>query len=502
MKKLKTVKAPPGARRLIESLRDLGYDTTTAIADLIDNSVNADASKISVEIYPRHNSIPARILIADDGIGMDAENLKNAMRFGSYQNYNVDDLGKYGLGLKTASLSQCSVLTVISKPRQKTGKRSRVAVARWDVDHIYKVDDWDLITPDPEQLPMWMREHIDEFLPDDGGTVVIWSNLEEALPLLESDNGKKSESEVARLLSEVSEHLRMVFHRFMEGGVQGAKKLKISVGHKSLTSWDPFCRNESTKQLTSERVSLISTGGDSKGQKHKMIVQPFILPRQDEFSSKEAFENASGPRKWNFQQGFYFYRNNRLIQSGGWSNLRTPDEHSKLLRISVDFNAALDDSFAINITKMRARIPAEVREQIKNLVSKWNRSADERYRGRSGGGKSSDKSSTKQMRSAIPPVTSTGPKSSAVNLGLISIVPSNAQTSFLTVAKGQKPGQLRMIVPQSHLCAEIFSVNGRDSELKQLCITLLGLIESIISDQIDPETIPLDSLKRQLRKHL
>lgn len=504
MSRVKTVKAAPGARRLVESLRDLGYDTSTAIADLIDNSINADSSEIQVEIRAKSGSTPAHVVIADDGKGMSADALKNAMRFGSHQEYSLEDLGKYGLGLKTASLSQCGLLSVLSKPRQKSGSRSRLSIAQWDVAHLNKTDDWDLKTPDIEELPQWKQEILSEFMPEDGGTVVIWSELEEALPLLESDNPKKSENEVARLFTECSAHIRMVFHRFMEGRVSGTRKLNITLCGQELEAWDPFCRTEKTKELTPERWSISSTGGQSKGQKHKIVLQPYILPRQDEFTSKEAFKEASGIRNWNFQQGFYFYRNNRLIQAGGWSNLRAPDEHSKLLRIAVDFNAALDDSLAINITKMRARIPVEVREEIKNYVTRWIKPAEERYRGRSGGGKSKSGGATKTAAraSTTQATASAASKTSAINIGAVSLVPSNTSSTSLAVAKGARPGQLKIIVPQSHICSDAFSSSGRDAELKQTCLMLLGVIEGIVLDQVDPDEIPLDSLKRQVRKIL
>lgn len=306
MSKIKSVKATPGAKRLVESLRDLGYDTTTAIADLLDNSVSADASEIFVEIRGKSSDSPAFVMISDNGKGMSFDELKTAMRFGSFQTYTVDHLGKYGLGLKTASLSQCGVLTVASKGRPKSGSRSKISIARWDISHINKTDDWDLLTPDLEDLETWQVDLISEYLKDSGGTVVIWNELNEALPLLEINDSKKNENEVARLHMELSDHLRMVFHRFMQGQVRGARRLSINVCGQPLEAWDPFCLEEKTKDLSPQGFQIHSTGGATKGQKEKVFFQPYILPRQDEFSSKEAFKEASGPKGWNFQQGFYF----------------------------------------------------------------------------------------------------------------------------------------------------------------------------------------------------
>src|SRR5258708_22088730 len=181
---MKSVNAPPGAKRLIESLRNMGYDTSTAIADLVDNSIAANASEIHVEIFAQKGSGPAAIVIADNGRGMDRDGLHEAMRFGAFQEYAPDDLGKYGLGLKTASLSQCRTLTVSSKLKAGRDVRPRRHYVRWDIDHVYETDSWNLLAPDAQELAEWEVEALSHDVARDGGTVVLWSNLEEALPLL------------------------------------------------------------------------------------------------------------------------------------------------------------------------------------------------------------------------------------------------------------------------------------------------------------------------------
>src|SRR3954453_7139866 len=149
---MKRIKAAPGARRLIESLRDLGYDCATAIADLVDNSISARASEVHIEIQTQGPTRAPFILIADNGVGMDRERLYEAMRFGAHQEYTTEDLGKYGLGLKTASLSQCRNLTVSSKAKASRSTRPRRYFLRWDLDYVYRTDDWDLLAPAPDEL--------------------------------------------------------------------------------------------------------------------------------------------------------------------------------------------------------------------------------------------------------------------------------------------------------------------------------------------------------------
>jgi len=493
---MKKVKAPPGAKRLIESLRNMGYECSTAIADLVDNSLAAGASAVHIEMFAQDGSRPAAIVIADNGRGMDREQLYEAMRFGAFQEYSAEDLGKYGLGLKTASLSQCRNLTVSSKAKAARGTRPRRYFMRWDLDYVYRTDDWDLLAPSADELQTWEAEALTHQAAQQNGTVVLWQGLDEALPLLTEPDVRKREKFLAYLMGEVGDHLRMVFHRFMEGSVTGRRKLNLYMCGEKLEPWDPFCRRENTRELEIMSVPLASRERDVTST---VTISPFILPREDEFSSPKAWKDASGPRNWNAQQGFYFYRNHRLLQDGGWSNLRSPDEHTKLLRVAVHLSRDQDRAFSINVTKMRARIPTEIRDQVRAALSKWAKEARERYdRGpvrRGGDGQSSP-----------PPATGTSRRNAdvappTVNVGPVSFARSNAPTHKLTVVDGQKPGQLRILVPQSHELSAVFDAGGSD-ELLKLCVTAISVLEAIYEQRMTRDRIPLESLKRALRKHL
>jgi hypothetical protein len=376
---MKVLKTNPGAKRLIESLRNMGYDCSTAIADLVDNSIAAQASEIHIDIILKQNSSPAAVVIADNGNGMDRDKLHEAMRFGAYQEYSAGDLGKYGLGLKTASLSQCRTLTVSSKAKSGKDTRPHRNYMRWDIDHVYETDDWDLLVLSDNELKPWEGEILNHKTADEHGTVVLWTNMQEALPMLSDEDAREREKFLAHLIDEVSNHLRMIFHRFMQGSVTGRHKLNIYVCGELLVPWDPFCRNEKTKELDIMNLPIISLQPDGSKIKDKVSISPFVLPREEEFSSATAWKDASGPKNWNQQQGFYFYRNNRMLQAGGWSRLRSVDEHTKLLRVAVDFSSELDRSFQINITKMRAKVPDEIREKVSSHVSTWAKIARTRY---------------------------------------------------------------------------------------------------------------------------
>jgi hypothetical protein len=496
---MKTRKAPPGAKRLIESLRNLGYECSTAIADLIDNSLAAGASEISVEVNASTEGIPAHIIIGDNGKGMNRDSLFEAMRFGAFQEYSDEDLGKYGLGLKTASLSQCTKLTVASKPGRKQGGRATKSIACWDLSHVYKTDDWDLITPSSSDLDAWEQAALDHETARDRGTVVVWSGLGEAHPLLCARNAGQRDHYLARLINEISDHLRMVFHRFMQGMVRDRPKLRLSVSGVELSPWDPFCLAEKgTEPLDIVKSPVLAPGDPSGAKKISVTMSPYVLPREDEFSSREAWKEASGPKNWNFQQGFYFYRNDRLLQAGGWSNLRTVDEHTKLLRVAVHFPGSLDKAFALNVTKMRAHIPSEIREEARENISKWVKTARSRY----------DRGVTKEVGAKYKKGNPSKPESLSpskvpisVRLGGMSFNLSNVPAKTLSVSGNG--GGLSVMIPQAHECSVIFDkLNGRRGELTKLCLALLCMLEAVTENRVKASEIPVQSFRKLLRKHL
>ena len=166
----------------------------------------------------------------------------------------------------------------------------------------------------------------------------------------------------------------MVFHRFLAGTAK-RKKLKLILNGNEIAPWDPFCENEKKTR----KLRAIVFPVEHEGVTGEVHVQPYILPHQEDFSSPEAFRGASGPANWNQQQGFYIYRADRMIQSGGWSNLRTPDEHTKLARVAVSFWPKLDDAFKINVAKMRVQMPARIRDPLRDAIGPVVKLAREIY---------------------------------------------------------------------------------------------------------------------------
>jgi len=367
---LTAIRIVPSASRLVHSLRDLGYGFPQAVADIIDNSIAAGATTIGVDL--RFEGADSWLRIADNGSGMDAKGVTEAMRYGTKQSYTEDALGKFGLGLKTASLSQCRQLSVATR----ISDRSRIEVRKLDLDHVLQCDRWEIFALHPSHCD----ERLVAPLQDGFGTVVLWQSLDRVLGY-RIPSGQHARSAIESLVGQLDLHLGMTFHRFLAGEVEGRKRLRIKINGSTVQPWDPFARSESaTETLPGCEIEVVTSGAVGLAR-----FQPFVLPPRERFSTEEAFHHYSGPRKWNAQQGFYIYRANRMIQSGGWCRMRASDEHVKLARASIDFYPPLDAAFEVDVSKARSVLPAELRERLQAPVENLVRAAQAAYRAHSNG---------------------------------------------------------------------------------------------------------------------
>ena len=357
----------PSAGRLMVSLRDIGYSVPGAIADLVDNAIDANARNVAIEIVA--NGPDSWIRASDNGIGMSPSRLDEAMRYGTQAEYGPRALGHFGLGLKTASLSQCRRLTVAS--RAQNGRQ--IAVRRWDLDDVLQRNSWDLERPRSGDCP---DRVVNPLIDGSHGTVVLWENIDRVIPR------RPTEGMTARVLrtvtAEIRAHLAMVFHRFLDGEAFGGRgRLTMTVNGEAVPAWDPFAREERhTRRLPPQKLEYTEADGRSIVTE----VQPYVLPGQQFFSTPEAHRASGGPARWNRHQGFYIYRRDRLIQAGGWNRLRTLDEHAKLARIAIDLPVGEEDRFAVDIAKMRVSIPEELRPSLRALASAVVAVAQESYR--------------------------------------------------------------------------------------------------------------------------
>lgn len=340
--------APPRAVAMIEALRGLGYSTATALADIIDNSVAAGAHNVDLLFdWDGQNS---RVRIEDDGRGMSAAEIDCAMRLGEknpLDRRDENDLGRFGLGLKTASFSQCRRLTVAS-----VGVDG-LQCLRWDLDVIAasEGDGWRLLEgPDASAEALVMafgeRPH---------GTLVLWEVLDRVVT-----EGFR-EQDFLDLIDDVERHLAMVFHRYLEGT---RPCLRLKIAGKQVAPWDPFLSGHPAKPWHSPAASFPGMPG--------VEIECHVLPHKDRLSDKEHLA-AQGPDGWTAQQGFYVYRNERLLVAGSWLGLGkgrgwTKDEAHRLARIRLDIPNSADAAWKIDIRKSIARPPVEVRSWLARLA--------------------------------------------------------------------------------------------------------------------------------------
>lgn len=371
----------PSAARLTDSLRDIGYDFPTAVADVVDNSVAAGANRVEIDIV--FDGSDSWVMIADDGEGMSANGLLEALRYGSRRDYGRGDLGRYGLGLKTASLSQCRSLTVVSRRRAAT---ARIVSRMIDLDLIAEVDDWVVAEPANDEQVVKARETV----ADTGGTVVLWRGLDRVLPERKPEGGW-ARRRLEAMASRTADHLGTVFHRFLEGEVGGG--LVITVNGEKVRPWNPFAPDEPAREVLPP-LRFEVTVGEATGT---VSLQRYVLPSRDQFTSQAEFERLSGPLNWNRQQGLYVYRAQRLVQWGGWNGMRGIDEHTKLARAALDFDTDLDVVFNINVAKIRVAMPPQLRQLLERPVHELCMRADDAYRKNSRGASEGPRVASEQL---------------------------------------------------------------------------------------------------------
>jgi anti-sigma regulatory factor (Ser/Thr protein kinase) len=345
MKKRRSV--PPSAGAMLESLRGLGYNTATAIADLIDNSIGAGATQ--VEIQFEWAGTDSWVRIADNGKGMSDPELETAMRLGAQDprvTRRPGDLGRFGMGLKTASFSQARILTVASQ----TAGDNRCCL-RWDLDDLGEpAEHW--LLHDGAQAGSENRLSAD--CAKKQGTVVLWEKLDRIVT-----EGFSAQNMID-LIESVEAHLAMTFHRLIYNG------LSLLLNKRLIRGWDPFLAGHPGKAFESVEYRVLHAPG--------VLVQCHVLPHKDLLKASE-FEAAAGPGGWAAQQGFYVYRNQRLLLAGGWLGLGahgrrwTRDETHRLARIRIDIPNSADFEWMINIIKSMASVPIRLRSQLVKLAS-------------------------------------------------------------------------------------------------------------------------------------
>jgi hypothetical protein len=342
---IETLEVLPDPVSLIESMRAVGYTADTAIADLIDNSISANATMVRIEYDASRDPFVA---ILDDGFGMSPVELTNAMRHGSRNPADVrhsHDLGRFGLGLKTASLSQCSKLTVVSKQGESIHARC------WDLDFVKIENRWAVVVPSSDERQRLPLYH--QLLAQKNGTLVVWQSLDKLM----SGSATPAEEMKSRM-GGLHGHLSFVFHRYTRKEDR-FPAVSIVINGVKLKPLDPFLKENSfTQPLEGQEIRIGN---------QIVKVQPYVLPHMSHLGQEQA-ALAGGREGLRSNQGFYVYRNRRLVIWGTWFRLVPKEELYKLTRVQVDIPNSLDHLWSLDIKKSAAYPPDIIRNRLRDLI--------------------------------------------------------------------------------------------------------------------------------------
>lgn len=342
-----TRSAPPRAGAMLEALRGLGYSTGAALADIVDNSISAKATRVDIVFAWSGKSRSVSVL--DDGRGMHDDELQSAMTLGDKSPLDArdaGDLGRFGMGLKTASFSQCRRLTV------GTARDGAHSCLRWDLDELAKDPNggWLLF----EGPAAGSDSHFDPLADREHGTMVLWETMDRIV------TQGYAQADYLDLIDRVEAHLAMVFHRLL-----ASRKLRLTINGKAVQPWDPFMIGHPAKTWNSPVEKFRANSG-------LVAVECHVLPHKDKLSADD-FARGAGENGWNAQQGFYVYRNERLLVAGGWLGLGqgrawNREEAFRLARISLDIPNTADADWKIDIRKSTARVPVALRPWLTRLA--------------------------------------------------------------------------------------------------------------------------------------
>lgn len=359
----------PDATRLIYGLRDTGYNFNTAAADIIDNSIAAQANEVNVDIELRSDGRKF-VCFGDNGEGMTEDMLFAAMRYGAPARTNLASLGKFGLGLKTASTSVCLRFTVVSR-RVPTDDFAKLA---WDLEYVEQENEWRMVR---EPLTADERDWFEE-LCGDKGTLVIWSKCDRLLSKdYDEPGGVQEQNAIRRLAERLREHVGLVYYRFLDHTDGREPNITIRINGVAVEPWNPFfpARAEQVLNDAQQRLEVEMEDGSTESA----YMKAWILPNQRDMDNVEKKE----ARITNRGQGFYIHREGRVIQQGGWHGVfGAVEPHTSLLRIEFDFTHKLDHAFKIDVKKSRILFDPALEDELKRRLQPAYREAGNRYRRR------------------------------------------------------------------------------------------------------------------------
>lgn len=370
----------PNLGKLLEGMRNVDYTFPVAIADLIDNSVEAGATAVNVQVSFTPDE-GVHVSISDNGSGMDASGLREGMRFGADNSTEDHRLGKFGLGMKTASIGFCRKLIVTSK----CNGGNELLSAIWGLDRLAETNKWvlDLGKPDPYILDAFLEES--EVLQSisgnktEAGTLVTWEEVDRVLIKADGKEYRNPHDGLKFKVKQLEGHIRLVFHRFLNPADVRAQDVKIAVNGKLLEALDPFYRELKLCQPVQEKTWGFLE--DNEAVEGNVSMSSFIFPHKDDVADPDhaaIIQKTFGVEK----QGIYFYRENRLIDGPVWVGKYGRETHLNRLRIELDYESTVDHLFTVDIKKKNIIIQETLLDAIENELGPVRRQADLEARGR------------------------------------------------------------------------------------------------------------------------
>lgn len=340
---------PPTPKILINSIRQIGYSFESAVADIIDNSISVGSKNIDI-YFPVSTSEEAYIAFVDDGDGMNRDQVINALKFGSnfVGERKENDLGRFGLGLKSASFSQCRKLTVVSK------KEDILVAFGWDISEVENNNEWFCYEFKDDAIDIIPR--IEDIKVLKNGTLVVWSDFDLVEAKLDDETDLRRQ--LSNNLELAREHISLVFHRYLN------KKVSIRINNDIITGLDPFLENHLKTEKGKASIISLKVQNDKE---HSVRIQPYTLPHYHDLSDKDR-TLLGGANKMREGQGFYIYRKDRLIIHGTWFRIRVKSEVAKYAKIKVDIPNALDEIWDIDIKKQKAVIPQKLMVHFRKII--------------------------------------------------------------------------------------------------------------------------------------
>lgn len=336
----------PNYSKLDFALRSIGYNFEAAVADIIDNSIDAKASNVLIRLFASRAGT-LDLAIWDNGHGMSDGTLREAMRFGADVSNEIERLGKFGLGLKLASLSQAKELRVVTIQNREAAGRGWLeqGIASGFMSTVFETN----------ECKRMLAQVVPDKMRSESGTLVWWSHLYRG-----TQYKGTVEERAQKLVRRLENYLALAFHKFLSNR---ASKLSITIdifdeatGRSGLPArvdpLDPFGYTQSGHPGFPAALNL---DGDFAG---KLSLKGHIWPPN---SNAPEYKLPGGS---NAKQGFYFYRNNRLIQAGGWNGIREVEPHSSLARVEVHVQPTLDLELSLDVKKVEIQLPAEISDAI------------------------------------------------------------------------------------------------------------------------------------------